>query len=301
MLDLPAVEIAGKLAGPVFLGAGHKHLAKRLVGAADQRYQAGPTPGVEFAHHIVDQQDRRRAVDAGEVVALRHFQRDGKGALLTLAGVLRRRLAVERQLEFVPVRADQCRAVSLLANPRLRQVHREILPDAWRVGDARVLRLGRDFSVAQADEWREFFDEVTPGGDELFAVGDELAGEAVEQRQVGGVAPEQRVARSQRPGVAVKQSEIAGLRLREQQVEKTAARLGRPVDQQRIFGAEDHGAQCAEVIGDAADRLFVDGEFALGRRPVMADFALRLAKRQSAGEEGFLPVADDLRVACAPE
>ena len=65
MLDLPAVEIAGKLAGPVFLGAGHKHLAKRLVGAADQRYQAGPTPGVEFAHHIVDQQDRRRAVDAG--------------------------------------------------------------------------------------------------------------------------------------------------------------------------------------------------------------------------------------------
>ena len=240
-------------------------------------------------------------MNAAEVLGLRHFQRDGKGALLPFAGVLSRRLAVERQFEFIAMWPDQRRAVSLLASPRLGQVYREILTYTWRVGDVCILRLGRDFSVTQPDDWREFFDEVTPGGDELFAVGDELAGEAVEQRQVGGVVPEQRVARSQRPGIAVKQSEIAGLRLREQQVEKTAARLGRPVDQQRIFGAEDHGAQCAEVIGDAADRLFVDGEFALRRRPVMADFALRLAKRQSAGEEGFLPVADDLCVACAPE
>ncbi len=209
------MEIAGKFAWPVFLGAGHKHLAKRLAGAADQWHQAGPAPGVQFPHHVVDQQDRRRAMNAAEVLGLRHFQRDGKGALLPFAGVLRRRLAVERQFEFVAVWSDQCRAVSLLASSRLGQAYREILTYTWRVGDVCILRLDRDFSVTQPDDWREFFDEVTPGDDELLAVGDKLAGEAVDQRGVGRIALEQRVARAQRLGVAVQQLEVAGPSLRQ--------------------------------------------------------------------------------------
>ena len=124
-------------------------------------------------------------MDAAEVVGLRHFQRDGEGAFLPLAGVLRRRLTIERQLEFVPVRPDERRSVSLLAASRLGQVHRKILSHAWRVVDAGILWLGGDFPVAQADERREFFDELTSGDNEFLAGGDKLAGEAVEQRQIG--------------------------------------------------------------------------------------------------------------------
>jgi len=88
---------------------------------------------------------------------------------------------------------------------------------------------------------------------------------------------EQRVAGTDGAQVTLEQRQIAGLRLCKQQIEEPPARARGALDQLHILGAKHHGAQHAEIIAQAFDRLAVQRQFAFARRPVDFDFTFAVA------------------------
>src|SRR6185312_5979278 len=93
-LDLPSLQRRAEFTWPVFLCARHEHLSAAFAGVLQQGNKSGAAVRVEFAHHVVNEQDRRRAMNAREVFGLRDFQRDGKRPLLAFAAKLRGRAVV---------------------------------------------------------------------------------------------------------------------------------------------------------------------------------------------------------------
>ena len=88
---------------------------------------------------------------------------------------------------------------------------------------------------------------------------------------------EQRVAGADGAQVTLEQRQIGRLRLCEQQIEEPPARARGALDQLQILGAKHHGAQHAEIIAQAFDRLAVQRQFAFARRPVDFDFTFAVA------------------------
>ena len=69
----------------------------------------------------------------------------------------------------------------------------------------------------------------------------------------------------------------------------------------QILRAKYHRPQRAKIVGQTADRLFVDRQLALIGRPIIANVTLRLTKCYAPGKKSRSPVMNDLRVANAPE
>src|ERR1051325_2592695 len=143
VFDFPALQIHRQLARPVLLSGGHEHLAVGLPCAVEQRQEARAALRVQLAHHVVNQEHRRTAVDASQKFCLRHFKRDGQRALLPFAAELRGGFVVQQQLQIVPMRPDQRRAITPVAVASLREFDREIRLYTRLVGDAQLLGVVR--------------------------------------------------------------------------------------------------------------------------------------------------------------
>src|SRR5206468_9315088 len=87
-LHVPPLQFVPRFARPVVLGAGHENLPAPLARAGQQREKTGAAFGVQFAHHVVDEQNRRRTVNAGQILGLCQFQRNGERAFLPFAAEL---------------------------------------------------------------------------------------------------------------------------------------------------------------------------------------------------------------------
>ena len=85
---MPALEGAAEFAGPVFLGASHEHLSAAGATSFKEREESLTALLVQFAHHIINQQDRRHAVDLGEMFGLSDLERDGDGTFLAFTGII---------------------------------------------------------------------------------------------------------------------------------------------------------------------------------------------------------------------
>jgi hypothetical protein len=111
-----------------------------------QRQKSRPPFGVQFSHDVVDEQHGRRSVNGRKILGLRHLQSDGDGALLPFAAELGGGFAVQTQLQFVAMRAEQGGAKGFLARPVAGQFDGEILADGGLV-------LKGEFSAAPATRW----------------------------------------------------------------------------------------------------------------------------------------------------
>jgi len=193
-LDLPADEFLAEFRGPVLCGAGHEHLAAGAAGLVQQGQQAGAAAGVEFTHDVVDQQDGRGAVDAGEVFRLRHLQGEGEGSFLPFAGECGRRLAVHDQGEVVAVRAENGGLQHAFAGPALGERDGEVAGDTRLVFEQEFVGIGGNPAEGEPHQRGEFRGERAAGGHELVAEFHELAGEGGELFRVGLRLLEQGVA-----------------------------------------------------------------------------------------------------------
>src|SRR6266550_8190889 len=72
-LHFPPLQLLPRSNRPVVLGAGHENLAAPLARACQQRKKTGAAFGVEFPQHVVDEQNRRRTVNAAQIFGLSHF------------------------------------------------------------------------------------------------------------------------------------------------------------------------------------------------------------------------------------
>src|SRR5690242_6335443 len=119
---------------------GHRRGDQDLFGPGHQRGQPVPAPGVELGEHVVEDQHRVLAALAEQREAgqpQRERQRPG----LPVAGVAAGRHAADRQLELVPVRADQADAALKLAGPDGGQRLQQGGLDHGRLGTGHVLEL----------------------------------------------------------------------------------------------------------------------------------------------------------------
>ena len=87
----------------------------------EQREEAAAAFQVEFAHDVVNEQNRRSAVNARQVLSLGHFQCGGQGALLAFAAELRGGMVADEQLQVVTMRTDAGRAKGSFAVAGLGQ------------------------------------------------------------------------------------------------------------------------------------------------------------------------------------
>ena len=74
LIHCPAIQACAEFFRPVFLGGGHERLSAGAVVSLQQGQEACAAFEVEFTHDIVDQQDGRDAMDAGDVFRLCHLQ-----------------------------------------------------------------------------------------------------------------------------------------------------------------------------------------------------------------------------------
>ena len=102
----PALQATTKFPWPVLLRAGHEHLPAPFAALLQERKKTLSAFGVQFAHHIVNQQDRRCAVDGGDVLGLGHLEGDGDGAFLTFTGIIAGGLIIQQECEFITVRSE---------------------------------------------------------------------------------------------------------------------------------------------------------------------------------------------------
>jgi hypothetical protein len=135
----------------------------------------------------------------------------------------------------------------------------------------------------------------------LIAEADEFPRETVERGDVEHGALQKGIAGTQGVGVTLEQWQVMRMGLREQQVHEPPPDPPGALDEEQIFGAEDHGAERAQVIGELANRLGVEAEAALARRPVHFDVVLALADDGAADEIAFLAVSNQWRAADAAE
>ena len=298
-MDLPAVEVLAEFAGPVFFGAGHEDLTAAAAGLFEQGEEAAAAFDVEFAHDVVDEEDGRGAVDAGKEFGLGHFEGDGEGALLAFAAELGGGFFVLQELEVVAMGADEGGAEAAFAGAGLGEFDGEIVYDAGQIIKAEVLGIVGNAAVGEAGEGGEFGDEFAAGADEVVAEFDEFRGEAVEGGFVGLALFEDGVAGADAVQVALEEGQVAGLGLSEEEVEKAAAGAGGAFDELEVLGAEDNGAEGAEVFHEAFDGLAVEGEVAFAAGPVHFDFAFALADDFAADEVAFGAVPDHLGAADA--
>ena len=127
------------------------------------------------------EQNRRRAVDAGEIFRLRHFERDGQRALLAFAAELRGGLVVQQHWKFVAMRADERGAIGAFASARLGEFHGEILFHARLIFEAQFLGVVGDAAIGQPRERRKFGDEFAAQADDFVAELDEFGGETFQR------------------------------------------------------------------------------------------------------------------------
>jgi len=240
-------------------------------------------------------------VDAGEVFGLGHFEGDGEGAFLAFAAELGGGFFVEEELELVAVRPDEGGAVGAFAGVGLGEFKGEIVFDAGLVFQAEILGIIGDAAAGEADKGRETGDELGPAADELVAGGDEFAGEAVKGGFIGGALLEEGVAGADGVHVALEQGKVAGIGLGEQKVEKAAARTAGALDEFEVLGAEDDGAERAQVAAEFFDGLGIEREVTFAGGPVHFDVVLAGADDAAAAEVAFLAVPDHLGAADAAE
>src|ERR1044071_1406584 len=91
------------------------------------------------------------------------------------------------------------------------------------------------------------------------------------------------------------------MRLRQQEVYKSAARATRAFDQQQIFGAKYNRPQDAKIIGQLSNWPRIEAQGAFSRRPVHFGLVLPLADDLAADEISLLSMAHHLRAADAAE
>src|SRR3989454_8303016 len=140
---VPPLQLVPRFARPV-LGAGHENLAAPLARACQQRKKTGAAFGVELSHHVVNKQYRRRSVNAGQILGLGHFQRDGERAFLAFAAELRDGAIVQQQLQIVAVGPDECRAKGPFTPVRLREFHGEVPLHARLIIEQQFLGVERE-------------------------------------------------------------------------------------------------------------------------------------------------------------
>jgi hypothetical protein len=295
------VKVTAEFAGPVFFGAGHEDLAAGVVGAFEQGQQTAAAFHVEFAHDVVDQEDGRGAVETGEVFGLGHFQGDGERPFLAFAAVLGSGAVVQLELKLVAMWADERGAIGAFTGAGLGEFDGKIFFDARLVFEAKFLGIVGDPTIGEAGERRQLGNQFMPHANEVIAEFHQLRREAFECEFVHDALLEQSIARAECTGVTLQQRQISGMCLRQQQVNKAASRAGGSFDQLKVFGAEDDNANGAEVIGQFADRLVVQAEFALGIGPIHFDFVFTLPHDLAADEVAFLAVPNHLRAANTAE
>ena len=293
--------LAGEIAGPILFGAGHEDLAVGAVNALEERNKGGTAAGIELAHDVVDEQDGRGAEVHGEILGLGEFQGDGDGTFLAFAGELSSGFGIERQEDFVAVRADHGGFEDALAVAGLFEFAGEIGADAGLIIEAEFFGGVGDALVGFEDERGDERKNGFAAAGELFADGDEFFGEAFEGVSVGRALFEEGVAGAKGFRVALEKREIGGLGLGEDEIDETAASAGGAFDEEDVVGTENDGAEDADEIGEFADGLGIDGELALALGPVDFDFVAGLGKDFGADEVAGLVVADHLGAADAAE
>ena len=298
-MDLPAVEGLAEFAGPVFFGAGHEDLTAAAAGLLEQGEEAAAAFDIEFAHDVVDEEDGRRAVDAGEEFGLGHFEGDGEGAFLAFAAKLGGGFLILQKLKVVAMGADEGGAETAFPGAGLGEFDGEIVFDTGQIINAEFLGIIRDATVGEAGERGEFGDELAAGADDFVAELDEFLGEAVEGGFIGQALFEDGVAGADAVHVALEEGQVAGLGLGEEEVEKAAAGAGGAFDELEVFGAKDDGAQGAEIFHEAFYGLAVEGEVPFAAGPVHFDFAFALADDFAADKVAFGAVPDHLGAADA--
>ena len=267
--------------------------------ALQQGQQSAPAFRIQFAHHIINQQDRRRAVNAGDVFRLRHFQRDGKRAFLAFAAVGGGGFVIQEQLHFVAVRADHGHAIGLLTRARLGEFEREVVLDAGLVFESEFLGVVGDAAIREPGQGREFGNQLAAQLDDFLAERNQLTGKTFQRHGIKGTLFQQCVARTERLRVTLQDRDVRRERLREQQVEETPTPARRAFHELQILGAEDDGAERAEIVREFFHGLAVQGNLSLGHGPIHFDFALALGHDVCADEVALLAVLNHLRAAHA--
>lgn len=295
------MEFLSEFLGPVFLGAGHEDLAVGAVGALEQGEKSAAALDVEFAHDVVDQQDRRRSVDAGEVFGLGHFQGDGEGALLAFAAIVGGGLFIQMQQDIVAMRADNGRALTLFPVPGLRQLHGKVALHTGAVFHAQFLGVVRDPPECQARQRREPGEELLAKPDQLVAAFHQFPRKTVQGGRVDHALFEDGVAGAHSLHVALQEGQITGVGLGEEQVDEAAPDSRRALDELQILGAEDDDPQSSEEVGEFSDGLGIQGQFAFFAGPVHLDFAFTLSDDAAADEVAGFVMSDHLGAADAAE
>ena len=124
-------------------------------------------------------------------------------------------------------------------------------------------------------------------------------GEPVQGGFVNKRPAQEGVAGAQSAGVALQDGQVRGMGVGQQQIHETPAQAGGALDQLQVLRAKDHRPHHSQVIPQLPHRLGVEGQFALGGRPVNLDLVARLRRDGGADEITFLAVADHLRAADA--
>ena len=224
--------------------------------------------GVEFAHDVVDQQNGWGAVGGGEVLGLGEFEGDGEGAFLAFAGEIGGGFVVELEAQFIAVRAEEGGAKGALSVAHAMEFGGEVFFDAGLVFDAKFFAIGGDAGVGGGDARAEFGQERAAAGHYFVTKLDHFVRETFEGGFVDGPFFEERIAGAYGAGVVLQKGQVSGQGLGEEEIKEAPAAAACAFDELEVLGAKGDGAEGAEVIGEFADGLIVEGEAALIFAPV---------------------------------
>ena len=150
------MQAFAEFAGPVFFGAGHEDLAAAAAGLLEEGEEAAAAFDIEFAHDVINEEDGRGAVDAGEEFGLGHFEGDGEGAFLAFAAKLGGGFLVLQELKVFAMGADEGGAEAAFPGAGLGEFDGEIVFDTGQIINAEFLGIIRDATVGEAGERGEF-------------------------------------------------------------------------------------------------------------------------------------------------
>ena len=100
---------------------------------------------------------------------------------------------------------------------------------------------------------------------------DDFDGETFQRGFVDGAAFKQCIAGAYGAGVVLQKGQVSGHGLGEEKIKEAPSAASGAFDELEILGGKGDGAECAEVIGELADGLIVEGEAAFVFAPVKFD------------------------------
>ena len=183
------------------MSSGSVVVIERLGQLGDAPHEMAAPGRIQLAEDVVEQEQRRPAVEIGQQVQLGQLERQDRGPLLAARGEGGQVAAVEAEDQVVAVRPDERGAVpdlllGGLAQPPGQRVPRRLPGErrgVRRVADRQPL-LGRgDLAMGRGERLGQQLQQPQPGGDDGRAGGEEGL---VPEPQLVAVAPRPRGSRA---------------------------------------------------------------------------------------------------------